>query len=114
LYLKILAAETDSHVRLLRACNGPAKSEQEAAHRIAGGVKAMVDWWKLHGYTFDRDEKEFAWEYVWGGESITFFNWMRGNKHWPNVTRLAAERIVREGILPAKIAKARVDEAMGR
>ncbi len=56
-YLKILAAEVDSHRRLLQACNGPTKSEQEAAQRIADGVKAIVAWWTLHGYTFDRDAK---------------------------------------------------------
>ena len=72
-YLRILAAETDSHLRVLRACNGPAKSEGEAAQRIADGVRAIVDWWKLHGYTFDRDEKEFGWEYVWGSERVALF-----------------------------------------
>ncbi len=112
-YLKILAAETDSHRRLLQACNGPAKSEPEAAQRMADGVKAIVDWWKLHGYTFDRDQKVFAWEYVWGSESGLLFNWVRGNKHWPNLAQLAAEQIVRQGTLPASIAKARVDEALG-
>jgi hypothetical protein len=112
-YLRILAAETDSHLRVLRACNGPAKSEGEAAQRIADGVRAIVDWWKLHGYTFDRDEKEFGWEYVWGSERSVLFQWVRGNKHYPNVARIAAERIVREETLPATIARTRVNEAMG-
>ena len=86
-YLNILAAETDSHRRLLQACNGPAKSEQEAAQRIADGVKAIVDWWKLHGYTFDRDEKVFRWEYVWGSESGVLFNWAAAisiGRTWPD------------------------------
>jgi len=112
LYLKILAVETDAHRRLLQACNGPAKSEQEAARRIADGIAAIVDWWKLHSYTFDRDQQVFAWEYVWGGESGVLFNWARGNKHWPNVAKLAAEQLVRRGILPAGIAKTRVDQAL--
>ena len=112
-YLNILAAETDSHRRLLQACDGPAKSEQEAAQRIADGVKAIVDWWKFHRYTFDRDEKVFRWEYVWGSESGVLFNWVRTNEHWPNVARLAAKRIVREGTLPASIAEVRVHEALG-
>jgi hypothetical protein len=111
-YLKILAAETDSRRRLLQACHGPAKSEQEAAQRMADGVKAIVDWWKLHGYTFDRDQKVFGWDYVWGSESGLLFNWIRANKHWPNLARLAVERIVQEGTLPRDIAKARVDEAV--
>ena len=76
-YLNILAAEVDSHRRLLLACNGPAKSEQEAAQRIADGVKAIVDWWTLHGYTFDRDAKVFGWDYVWHNESGTLFTWAR-------------------------------------
>ena len=104
----------DSHRRLLQACNGPAKSEQEVAQRIADGVKAIVDWWTLHGYTFDRDQKVFGWEYVWDSESGALFKSAPANKHWPNVAKLAAERIVREGTLPASIAKARVDEALGR
>ncbi len=113
LYLRILAAEVDSHRRLLQACHGPAESEAEAARRTADGVKAVVDWWKLHGYTLDRDEKSFAWEYVWSGDSGTLFHWMRGNRQWPDVARLAAQRIAQEGTLLANVAQARVDQAMG-
>ena len=113
-YLNILAAEVDSHRRLLQACQGPAKSEQEAAERLADGVKALVDWWNLHGYTFDRDAKVFSWEYVWEGESGLLWNWTGANKHWPNLARLAVNRIVRQRTLPRDIARARVDEALKR
>ncbi len=111
-YLNILAAEVDSHRRLLEACRGPAKSEQEAAGRLADGVRAMVDWWTLHRYTFDRDAKAFSWDYVWGSESGLLRQWARQNKHWPNLVRLAAQRLAREGILPRDIAQARVVEVM--
>jgi hypothetical protein len=112
LYLNILAAEVDSHRRLLAACQGPANSGQEAAARLAEAVHAAVDWWNLHRYAFDRDAKVFSWDYVWGGERGLLCQWARQNKHWPNLARLAAERIARTGALPRDIAQARVEELL--
>ena len=111
-YLNILAAEVDSHRRLLQACHGPAQSEQEAAQRLADGVRALVAWWTLHRYSFDRDAKVFSWEFVSGSECGLLFQWAHQNKQWLNLARLAAERLVREGTLPRDVARARVEEAL--
>ncbi len=113
-YLNTLAAEVESRRRLLKACDRAAGTEEEAAHRLADGIGALVDWWELHGYVFDRDAKVFQWDCVWPAEREALFNWARRTRRWPNLARLAAEEIVRKNTLPANIARSRVDDVLGQ
>ena len=40
----------DSRIRLLQACQRPAKTPEDAATAIADGTVALVDWWKMHRF----------------------------------------------------------------
>ena len=52
-YLEILAKQTESHIRLLRATAKPAASDEQAAIKIAEGIATLVSWWNVHRYVKD-------------------------------------------------------------
>jgi hypothetical protein len=111
-YMSILASQVDMRIRLLQACRKPAKTQQEAANRIADGTAALVDWWKLHHYVFGGEGTEpFQWN------CATQYNVLR---EWSakNVTDsklvadLAVTRLVKRKVLDEAIAKDRIAELL--
>jgi len=113
-YLEILAAETDSQIRLLRACAKKAHSPEEAARVITEGTGALVDWWKLHRYVrMGKGDEPFQWNF--GTRYPILQRWCAQNVSNPKIVReMAAQEIVRRGILTEKVARERVSELLKR
>jgi hypothetical protein len=115
-YVEILAALTESRIRLLRACARPATTAEQAAAIIADGTAAIVDWWNLNGYCGDGDGTEpFGWGSVDGSFYGMLKDWCNKNVSDPAaVSKLAVKQIVRRGTLSEPLAKDRLRELLAR
>lgn len=116
-YLDILACQVDSRLRVLQACQHPAKTAEEAATAIAEGTAALVAWWKTHGFSGLTSEGNtpFQWGYVSAGEVAPLKAWCAKNVADPKlVSELAVARIVGRGVLTKPVATARVAELLKR
>jgi hypothetical protein len=111
-YMSILASQVDMRIRLLQACRKPAKTQQEAANRIADGTAALVDWWRLHHYVFSGEGTEpFQWNCAsqynvlreWSAKNVTDSKL---------VADLAVQRLVNRKVLAEPIAKDRIAELL--
>jgi hypothetical protein len=111
-YMSILASQVDMRIRLLQACRKPAKTQQEAANRIADGTAAMVDWWKLHHYVFEGEGTEpFQWRFA--TQYNVLHDWSVKNVKDPKlVADLAVKRLVKRKVLAEPIAKDRIAELL--
>jgi hypothetical protein len=102
---------------VLRACQRPAKTAEEAATAIAEGTAAIVAWWKTHGFAGLTTEgnEPFRWDFVSGGEVEPLKAWCAKNVADPKlVSELAVEKIVARGVLTKPVAAARVAELLKR
>lgn len=79
-YLDILAAEVESCRGFLGAIAKPAGSTAEAAASLAAATRALVGWWKVHGYVNDGDEQTpFQWRFVRGGDVAALRAWAKAD-----------------------------------
>ena len=79
-YLDILAAEVESRRAFLGAIATPAGSNDEAAAKLAAATRALVGWWRVHGYVNDGDERTpFAWRFVRGSDVGALREWAKAN-----------------------------------
>lgn len=79
-YLDILAAEVESRRGFLEALATPPRSGDDAAARLANATRALVGWWRVHGYVNDGDENTpFAWRFVRPGDVATLRAWTKAN-----------------------------------
>ena len=109
-YLDILAAQVESRRGLLEAVATPAGDD--AAARLAAGAKALIGWWRIHGYVNDGDENTpFQWRFVRGGDVQTLRSWAQANvKDREAVVAAAARTLAATGILGEEQAAKRLAE----
>jgi hypothetical protein len=114
LYLEILAQQTDSRIRLLKSIANPVKSDKEAVKRISEGITALVDWWKVHLYVFDKDPDEpFNWRFVHSSQVSILRKWCKDNVRDPlNVSEKTAGLLSGNHVLPESQALDRVNELL--
>jgi len=115
-YLDILASQVDCRIRLLKACQHPPKTAEEAASTIATATAALVDWWKVHRYVFDGEGSEpFRWHFVPSSQYGLLKQWCDRNvSDRKLVSGLATSAIVRQRTLGDQEAKGRVRELLGQ
>jgi hypothetical protein len=113
-YLEILAQQTDSRIRLLQSIASPVKSDKEAATRIYEGITALVNWWKVHHYVFDKDTDEpFNWSFVHNSQISLLREWCKKNvRDTEYVSKNAAGLLSGNHILPESQAIQRVNELL--
>jgi hypothetical protein len=111
-YLDILAAQVESRRGLLEAVATPAGDDDAAAARLAAGAKAMIGWWRIHGYVNDGDENTpFQWRFVRGGDVQALRSWAQANvKDREAVVAAAARALAAAGILGEEQAAKRLAE----
>lgn len=109
-YVDILARQVESWRGLLEATHTPAASDEEAVARIVDGVTALVNWWKTHGFVMDGSGDEpFEWWFVQPAQVERLQRWAHANvRDRDTVTTKAAELLASRGVLPVKVATARV------
>jgi hypothetical protein len=110
-YLEILAAQAASRIGLLAAIDAPAANDDDCARRVADATAALVDWWKMHHYVFDRDKTQvFEWRFVRGDQVALLRTWAKRNtQNKPAVVRAAAGVLAERKVLSAPEASALVE-----
>ena len=90
----------------------PAGDDDAAAARLAAGAKAMIGWWRIHGYVNDGDENTpFQWRFVRGGDVQALRRWAQANvKDREAVVAAAARALAAAGILGEEQATKRLAE----
>lgn len=113
-YLDILAAEVESRRGFLDALATPPRSGDDAAVRLANATRALVGWWRVHGYVNDGDENTpFAWRFVRPGDVATLRAWTKANvADREAVIAAAAASLAASGSLGAVEAAARLAEVV--
>jgi hypothetical protein len=111
-YLEILAAQVESRRGLLEAVAMPATDDDAAAARLAAGAKALIGWWRIHGYVNDGDENTpFQWRFVRDGDVQALRNWAQANvKDRQAVVAAAARAVAAAGVLNTEEAAERLAE----
>lgn len=114
-YLDILASQVDSRIRLLQACEHPAKSAEEAASAIASATAALVDWWKVHRYVgAGEGDEHFQWRFIHSSQVGLLRQWCVKNvTDRKRVSSLAVDAMVRGGTLSEQEATERVRQLLG-
>ena len=115
-YLDILAAEVESRRCFLAAIAKPAGSTDEAAANLAAATRALVGWWRVHGYVIDGDERTpFAWRFVRGGDVDALRKWVRASaQDRVAVVAAAAAALAASGTLGEKEAVTLLGEIAAR
>jgi hypothetical protein len=113
-YLDILAAEVESRRWFLEAIATPAGSIDDAAAKLAAATRALVGWWRVHGYVNDGDERTpFAWGFVRRGDVATLREWTKANvADRDAVIAAAAKSLAASGTLGAEEAAKRLAEVI--
>ena len=102
--LDILASQVDSRIRLLQACQRPAKTPEDAATAIADGTVALVDWWKMHRFVVGGSGTEsFRLSYVGQYEPLKASCAKNVTDPAP-VSKLAVKKLVARGTLTDRVA----------
>lgn len=114
-YLDILAAEVESRRGFLGAIAKPAESTDDAAVNLAAATRALVGWWRVHGYVKDGDERTpFAWRFVSPGDVAALRTWAKANvTDREPVIAAAAKSLAASETLGAEEAAARLAELIG-
>jgi hypothetical protein len=112
LYLDILAKQVESRIVLLRAITTPTHSEQETAECLVSGILALVNWWKVHGYTqSDIRETPFKWSYTPPSQLNPLKDWCLNKVSNPKIVKdLAIKLLIHKRIFPESVCRKRVDE----
>ncbi len=107
-YLEILAAQAASRIGLLTATSQPASNEEDCARRLAEGAAALVNWWKMHRYVFDRDKRQgFEWRFVRADQVALLQAWAQRNvRNKPAAIKGATALLAAENVLSAPQASA--------
>jgi hypothetical protein len=113
-YLEILAQQTESRIRLLQSTNKPASSDTEAAIKIAEGITALVNWWKVHHYVLDGNiDEPFNWRFVHNSQVSILRDWCKENVNDPAIVlKKAAGLISDNNVLPESQAQLRIKELL--
>ena len=111
-YLDILAAEVESRRGFLGAIAAPAGSSDEAAATLAAATRALVGWWRVHGYVNDGDEHTpFQWRFVRKDDVQALRKWAEVSvKDRQAVIAAAAHTLAAAGILDEEEAAKRLAE----
>ena len=111
-YLDILAAEVESRRGFLGAIAAPAGSSDEAAATLAAATRALVGWWRVHGYVNDGDEHTpFQWRFVRKDDVQALRKWAEVSvKDRQAVIAAAAHTLAAAGILDEEEAAKRLGE----
>jgi len=110
-YLEILAQQAESRIKLLQSIAKPAISDEQAAKSIADGITSLVNWWNVHRYVLAYVDVSFKWNFVHDSQVSILRKWCRENvKNSVLVSKLAADILYRNNILPEKQAIQRVNE----
>jgi hypothetical protein len=101
-YLKILAQQAESRIRLLQATTKPATSDKQAAKNIAEGIAALVSWWNVHHYVKDGNVDEpFNLSFVHSSQVSILHNWCLTNVKNPVVvSKLVTQILSNKHTLP--------------
>jgi hypothetical protein len=79
-YLDILAAEVESRRGFLEAIAKPVGSAADAAANLAAATRALVGWWREHGYVNSGDENTpFSWQFVRDENVNALRAWAKAN-----------------------------------
>jgi hypothetical protein len=115
-YLEILAQQAESLIRLLQSIAKPVNSDKEAVIKIYEGISALVNWWNVHQYVFDKDSDEpFNWRYVHNSQILILRQWCKENVRDPgNVSEKTARLLSRYNVLPESQASQRVNELLSQ
>jgi hypothetical protein len=113
-YLDILAAQVESRRGLLEAVATPAGDDDAAADRLAAGAKALIGWWRIHGFVLDGDENTpFQWRFVRGDDVQALSRWAQANvKDRQAVVAAAGRTLAAAGILGGEEAAKRLAEVV--
>jgi hypothetical protein len=113
-YLDILAAEVESRRGFLGAIAKPAgasaESSDEAAASLAAATRALVGWWKVHGYVNAGDERTpFSWGFVRKADVAALREWAKANVADRDAviaaTALASSQTLGEGEAAKRLAE---------
>ena len=90
----------------------PNRKPHAPAARLSAGAKALIGWWRIHGYVNDGDENTpFQWRFVRGGDVQTLRSWAQANvKDREAVVATAARALAAAGILGEEQATKRLAE----
>jgi hypothetical protein len=115
-YVEILAEQVDARQRVLRAIAVPAESDAAAATVLVQAMEGLVNWWKVHGYVGQSQEKlGFRWEFTHGLLYEPLKQWGAKNvKDWKSVAEQCAKELAQKKILPEADARARMLELLRR
>lgn len=115
-YLDILASQVESRRGLLQAISLPVDSDELAAVRIADGITALVNWWKMHGYVGDGNGDEaFEWRFVNSSQVSPLKQWCQANVKSPEaIVPQVARLLETRNVLAGNIAKSRVAALFGK
>ena len=115
-YLEILAEQVDARQRVLRAIAAPAENDAAAATALVSAMEGLVNWWKVHGYVGQSQEKiGFRWEFTHSLLSEPLKQWgLKNTKDWKAVAEQCAKELAQKKILPEVDAKARMLELLRR
>ena len=110
-YLDILAAEVESRRGFLEAIAKPVDSSAAAAH-LAAATRALVGWWRVHGYVNAGDENTpFSWQFVRGEHVNALRAWAQANvEDREAVIAAAAKSLAASGTLGEEEAVQRLTE----
>lgn len=113
-YLEILAAQAASRIGLLEAINGPAQDDENCARRLADGIAALVNWWKMHHYVLDGEKsQEFRWNFVRNDQMRPLAEWAGRNAHdKSSVVAATVKLLVEREVLSISTASATVKDLM--
>ena len=89
-----------------------ALEQLEAAARLAAGAKALIDWWRIHGYVNAGDENTpFQWWFVRGGDVQSLRSWAQANvKDREAVVAAVARALASTGVLDEEAGSKRLAE----
>jgi hypothetical protein len=110
-YLDILAAEVESRRGFLEAIAKPVDSSAAAAN-LAAATRALVGWWRVHGYVNAGDENTpFSWQFVRGENVNALRAWAKANvEDREAVIAAAAKSLAASGALGEEEAVKRLAE----
>lgn len=113
-YLDILAQQTESRIRLLQSTSKAAGSDKEAALKIADGITALVNWWKVHHYVLDSNiDEPFSWRFIHSSQVQILSKWCKVNvKNSVEVSKMTARLLSQKNVLPESQAYQRVSELL--
>jgi len=111
-YLDILAAEVESRRGFLEAIAKPVGSAAAAAANLAAATRALMGWWREHGYVNSGDENSpFSWQFVRDENVNALRAWAKANvEDREAVIAAAAKSLAASGTLGEEEAVQRLAE----